>query len=395
MKILAVSELNLDVGDGSTTHFLELLANLSKSNEVKVLVPKAGKSSAKSGLNIEYVKAFAPIYADRSAKLFYIAKIIFFISYQFFLFFKMLNISKREKIDVIYNRQGMLSASIVLSSKIMQKPMVTELNGILSDELRIVGVPHAFIKMLTFFEGINLRNSSAIITVTEPIKKAIRDEYGLEISIFVIPNGANVNLFHPMESKATREELKLDVDGHYVTFVGYLTKWQGLEQLIEVSPIILEKYNDAKFLIIGEGEWRKKLEEDVRSKGLEKSWMFIGNVPYEKVPLYINASDVFVIPKMPMKSDFSPLKLFEALSCGKPVIVTRTEGMKFVEDMNVGFCVDPFNVNEIAQAVFALLENIELAEGMGKKGRELVLKNFSWEKIAKDVENILKTVATN
>lgn len=394
MKILAVSELDLDVRDGSTTHFLELLTHLSKSNDVKALVPRTGKSSVKSGLNIEHVRAFTPKYADRSAKLFYIAKIIFFISYQFFLFFKILNISKKEKVEVIYSRQGMLSVSVILSSKILKRPLVTELNGILSDELKIVGVPLAFIKTLTFFEGLSLRNSSAIIAVTEPIKRAIRDEYDLRIPIFVTSNGANVDLFRPMESKAAREELSLDVDRHYITFVGYLTKWQGLEQLIEVAPIILERFGDTKFLIVGEGEWKKKLEEDVKSKGLEKSWMFVGNVPYDKVPLYINASDVFVIPKTPMRSDFSPLKLYEALSCGKPVIVTKTEGMKFVEDMKVGFCVDPFNVNEMSQAMFALLENAELAEGMGKKGRELILKNFSWEKIARNVEDILKSAAT-
>lgn len=396
MKILAVSELNLDVRDGSTTHFLELLTHLSKSNEVKALVPKAGKSSIRSELNIEYVRAFTPKYTDRSAKLFYIAKIIFFMSYQFFLFFKILNISKREKVDVIYSRQGMLSLSQLLASKITGEPLISEVNGILSEELKIVGVPVFFIKFLKRFEQMTLKGSKRVITVAEPIRNFLQADYHLNQPIHVIPNGANVELFRPLDKDSCKRELSLKYENQYVCYVGYLVPWQGVDYLIKAASLVLRKVPEARFLIVGDGSMKEELEGMVEDLKLDDHFIFTNSVPYEDVAKYINASDVCVAPFIRKRNEvtgLSPIKIYEYLACEKPVVASNIKGVgDFLTVIGIGIAVEPENKDDLAEGIIRFLCDDELRVDMGRRGREIMIEEFSWEKIVRSVEDVLKSI---
>jgi glycosyltransferase involved in cell wall biosynthesis len=396
MRILAVSELDLNTRDGSTTHFLELFRHLSESCKVRILVPDFG-GEIHEKLDIEYARTLKPQYANRDSKLFFVAKILFFLSYQFSLFFRIVKIAKKDGIDIIYSRQGMLSVSQFLAAKFSGIPLVSEVNGILSEELRMVGVPALFVKYFKRFERIVLRHSRGVITVSEPIKSFLRTEYSLEQPIHIVPNGSNVDLFRPLDKEACRNELNLETEGKYVGYVGYLAPWQGVDYLVRAAPFVLKEIPSAKILIIGDGPSRRELESTTKDLKLENNVIFSGSVAYGDVVRYINACDVCVAPFLRRRNEItglSPIKIYEYLACERPVVATDIRGVgDFLVETNTGIAVEPENETELAKGIMALLRDEELGKNMGMKGREVVVKNHSWSVISRKVKEVLEGVA--
>jgi len=76
------------------------------------------------------------------------------------------------------------------------------------------------------------------------------------------------------------------------------------------------------------------------------------------VPEYINASNVCVVPKIPLKSGHSPLKLYEYMACGKPVVASRISGFEILEQNNAGILVEPENPEKLAKAILKLLKRL-------------------------------------
>ena len=123
-------------------------------------------------------------------------------------------------------------------------------------------------------------------------------------------------------------------------------------------------------------------------------FIFTGTVPYEKVPQYINSSDICVVPKKPIKC--SPLKLYEYMACGKPVIASDIEGVReILVESKSGICVPPESPHELAQATIGLLRDTKARESMGKNGRRHIVENRSWESVARKVFEVCQMVVQN
>ncbi len=191
-----------------------------------------------------------------------------------------------------------------------------------------------------------------------------------------------------MDKEKVKEGLNLDRSIHYVCFVGNLAPWQGVEYLIMASPLILKEVPNTRFLIIGDGVMKKKLVEMVKELNLDNNFIFTGAVDYELVPKYINASDVCVAPKRPLKSGYSPLKLYEYIACGKPIVASRISGFEILEQQKAGILVEPENPLELAKAVLKFLKDEKIREEMGKNGREYVVEYHSWEVVARRVAEV-------
>jgi len=112
------------------------------------------------------------------------------------------------------------------------------------------------------------------------------------------------------------------------------------------------------------------------------------------VPLFINSSDICIIPRPPIKG--SPLKLYEYMACGKPIVASDIDGIReILEESKSGVCVIPKDPNELAKAVVSLLQDRESREKMARNGRRYILENRSWESVAVKVFEVCQRVAEN
>ena len=384
MKIDMLYDVRLEGKEGQsagTTHTIELFENLKEvGNEVHLFVPRSKDVAAYKQPGIVYLPTLnIPLLRD--------------VSYQLvLLFYYLLYQIKRTKPDFIYSRFSLFTISPLILSKFLNIPYIVEMNGGGIDELKLSGGSMLMLQIFKVSEKLNYKHAKKIVTVTIGIKETIKESYDIpDEKISVIENGANTNLFRPMDITKTRKKLNFDRDANYVCFIGNLAPWQGVEFLIQSAPMILKDSPHTKFLIIGEGRMKEELVELADKTGVSDKFIFTGVVPYEEVPMYINASDVCVVPKKPLGSGYSPLKLYEYMACGEPIVASRISGFEILEQQNTGILVEPENPEELAKAIIKLLKDEKLREEMGKNGREYVVKNRSWESVAERVAEVCES----
>ncbi|MCK4735512.1 MAG: glycosyltransferase family 4 protein [Methanophagales archaeon] len=380
MEIHMLYEIQLEGKKGQnacTTHTIELFEKLKKiENEVNLFVPKPKDTSLYKQLGILYLPLNIPLIGGASYQL---VLLFYYLLYQI----------KHRKPDVIHSRISLFTISPMILSKLIRVPYIVEINGLLIGEQKLSNTSRLIIQISKVIERFNYKHATKLVAVTQGIKEGIMELYNIpDEKIVVIENGANTDLFKPMDISKARKGLKFDQDANYICFVGHLVPWQGVEYLIQSAPLILKEIANLRFLIVGDGPKKKELVELAEKTGVSDDLIFTGAVPYEEVPKYINASDVCVAPFIRARNErigLSPLKIYEYLACEKSIVSSRIPNLEFIEEQNAGILVEPENPEELAKAIIKLLKDEKLREEMGKNGREYVVKNHSWESVARRV----------
>lgn len=307
--------------------------------------------------------------------------------YQVMLLLYLFSYCWRYHPDILYSRHSLFSFTPPVIAKILRIPLIVEMNGLIMDEIHVAKNSHFEMIVAKWSETINCTAAWRIVAVTHSIKTTLEGRYQRD-DILVIPNGANTALFRPMDMEISRTYLSLDTHARYVCFVGNLAAWQGVEYIVRAAPDVLRVHPDIRFLIVGDGTLKNELIELTRQYHVSGAFIFTGSVVYDNVPLYINASEICLVPKKPIQSGYSPLKLYEYMACSKPVIATRTDGFEILENVQAGILINPENSGEIQNAICTLIENSSLREQMGARGRAYVEKNHSWSRVAQKVYRV-------
>jgi glycosyltransferase involved in cell wall biosynthesis len=369
MKIfICLPDTNLKIQIGNTIHIKELAENLSKMAEVDVLTT----SDRLASVRIPFMTTLIHTIPD---------------------IIKAAVLVHKKRPDLLYSRESLFTFPL---AKLFRIPLIVEVNGLFFDEWRLTkasGIKKWTGYILCSLHEKTYKYADHLIAVTANIKGALQSKYKIDPKkITVVENGANIELFRPMDIKEARGILGLSQDYHYVCFIGSLIQWQGVEFLVSASPAILKRYPNTSFLIVGNGPTYYSLIDLAGRLGVSSNFIFTGTVPYERVPLYINASDICVVPKRAMSSGYSPLKLYEYMACGKPVIASRISGFEVLEECNAGLLVNPEDLQEFAGAINSLLADPQLRILQGENGRRQVVENRSWKIVAGKVYAVCRMV---
>jgi glycosyltransferase involved in cell wall biosynthesis len=160
-----------------------------------------------------------------------------------------------------------------------------------------------------------------------------------------------------------------------------------------MAPSLLKEMCQITFLVVGDGPMREDLEAAVKRGGLRNHFVFTGMMNYEKIPIYINMADLCVLPKRRLKSGYSPLKLYEYMACGKPIIASRVGGLDFIEKEGVGRLVEPEDAKSLKLAILDLLQDPQERVLMGEKGVQMARERFNWEDKVREIDHILDRLA--
>ncbi|MFP4002053.1 MAG: glycosyltransferase family 4 protein, partial [Thermoplasmata archaeon] len=206
----------------------------------------------------------------------------------------------------------------------------------------------------------------------------------------IIPNAVDSERFHPSNDGGwVRDELGIG-DKKLITYVGRIVYHKGLEYFVRAAKHLRDQ--NVQFILVGTGEFRSELERIIEREELEDTVMFAGRVPNEDLPNYYAATDIFVLPSVSRLEAFGIVAL-EAMSSEVPVIVSDIPGVReVIVEGKHGLLAEPMNSEDIAGKIRTLLENPDMAERMGKKGRERVEEKFTWQKVAEDIESVYKSI---
>lgn len=369
---------------GNRIHVQELAENLSRLGNEVMLFSQLRKWPYETKVVLKPSDGFTKL-----PRLRLLVPLIYslFLIYALFLVFS----RSIKQPDIVYTRGSPLTSAFVFA-KLMRRPLIVEVNGLRRDEYRLSSkgsLPLGIRLYLWAYER-EILWSNHIIAVTPGIKRSLEAELGVRSDrITVIPNGANTDLFRPMDTHHARSELGLPDDYRYVCFVGHLTAWQGVENLIRGVPMILGKFPKTQIIIVGDGPMKAELLTLAKDVGVLDKTMFTGNVPYEKVPYYINASDVCVAPFVYARNEkigLSPLKLYDYLACGKVVVGSDITGIsETLRAANAGIVVKPEDPTALAEATIELFQDDKLRKQMGENSRRYVIENHSWASTAEKV----------
>jgi glycosyltransferase involved in cell wall biosynthesis len=196
--------------------------------------------------------------------------------------------------------------------------------------------------------------------------------------IHVVSNGVDTGLFSPRRrDEGLRKRLGLG-EAPTIISIRNLRPLYDVETFIRAMPIVLAKFPEARFIIGGEGEQRRYLENLARSLRVEKHVIFTGWIPHEEVPKYLASSDIYVSTAL---SDTLQVSLLEARACGLAPVVTDLPALRdVVQDGADGFLIPVKGPDELAERIIRLLRDDGLRRHFGELGRKLVMEAAEYKK---------------
>lgn len=209
-----------------------------------------------------------------------------------------------------------------------------------------------------------------------------------------LPPGVDLTRFTPgIKSVELQKKWGID-DAPVIVSIGRLVARKGSDQLIKAMPDVLQRFPKSKLLLVGTGNYQKRLEKLVRNLKVQDSVIFAGRVEHELLPDYYRLGDIFAAP---CRSRYGGLEVeglgivyLEASACGVPVIAGKSGGAPdAVLDGKTGLLVDGRDHREVGAAVIKLLSDRPLRQKMGVDGRVWMEQLWSWEGIGARFEEII------
>jgi len=318
------------------------------------------------------------------------------IMYEFMLFFCSLYILLKNRCDIVYVRT-MNSFIPLFISIFTSSPLIIEINdNPYRDYGQLKIGPNSNLKLLInrLIDKINFRFCNKICAVSDKVKQEMQkiDKISAD-KIAVIQSGANTDLFIPMDKNKCRLNIGLHPDKRYVGFVGNYTKSYDHDSIIDSAPIVIEQFPDVRFLIVGNGEWKAKMLPKINKRSLTEYFILCGYVLYKDVPKYICSMDVCLSPFTKSWGDSQSVKIFDCLSCGRPVVTNRFGSTAdYLEEGNCIIFVPPEDPQRLAAAIIKLLSNPKKMEKMGSNGRKFIVERYRRKFVAEKVVEIAKKI---
>lgn len=283
--------------------------------------------------------------------------------------------------DVVYYR-WMDSPHALILAKLLRARCVCEVNGEPVPEW--AGEREGLVRATRhWLARWALSRCDRVVVLTEGLKDLLVRRYAVSAErIAVLPSGTDTQLFVPRDAAACRRELGLPPDLPCIGFVGSFYRYQGLQCLLDAMVMVKQACPSAQLLMVGDGEAAAELKEQAQRAGLAASIRWSGRMPYDHVPLFIGAMTVCVAPFRADRGETSPVKIFDYLACGRPVVASAIPCVEATFGRGSGVeLVPPDDPTVLAHAVIALLRDSARCGALGEQGRRFVEHQFSWAHI--------------
>ncbi|GBD96427.1 MAG TPA: glycosyltransferase family 1 protein [Nitrospirae bacterium] len=287
-----------------------------------------------------------------------------------------LDLIKTENIDIINTHSGKDTLLAGIAGRLSaRKPL-------------IVRTRHLALPITSRFTYRYL--SHRIVTVSEYVRQYLIGEGIPEKQVTAVPTCVDLTKFDPEKTKENlREDMGVERDTPLVGTVSILRRKKGHHILIDAIPLILKKVPDAVFVFAGNGPQKQNILNKIKSLGLENKVFMLGL--RNDVPAILKSIDLFVLPTF---QEALGTSFLEAMAMGKPVVGTNVGGVgEVIKNGLNGFLIEPDSPRAVAEAIIKLLEDKESAKKMGIEGRKMVERNFSVEKMCREMLDLYSSLS--
>lgn len=197
-----------------------------------------------------------------------------------------------------------------------------------------------------------------------------------------VPRSKMRKHYHAVDCEKFKPK-KIRKKGKIITFIGRLDPFKGIEIFIKSIPDICRRYDNVKFLLVGDGPLRAELEALVENLGIKTKVKFIGSVPHSKIPYYINLSDCLVFPDVRAfeNRDYFNLAMSEAMACGALYLSSSYPRKEW--KCKTWIPIEKPEPSEISTKLLKVLQAPKQYDKIRKNARKVALEYFNWAKVVK------------
>ena len=298
--------------------------------------------------------------------------------------------------DVVYERASLFGIAGLTFAREMGVPHLLELNAPLVDEQQRYRQGGALRELADTSEAWLLAGTDAVLAVSAPLADHVVARGVDRARVHVVANGVDTARFRPGSDDGVRGRYGLGA-GPVLGFVGGLRPWHGVETVPRAIAALTARHPGVQALIVGDGPLAAEIRREVARLGLDGRVTLTGAVPHDEVPAHIRACDVALAP-YPAASHtfyFSPLKVYEYMACGVPVVGARLGQLAdVVEDGVTGRLYPAGDTDALVEACHDLLARPAEARRMGARAAEVIATHHTWGHNARRVAALAATLGT-
>jgi glycosyltransferase involved in cell wall biosynthesis len=242
-----------------------------------------------------------------------------------------------------------------------------------------------------FFQKRAFRRANAVLVLTRYMRDFFVKELGVPAEkVHVVPDAVDVEAFSCTENEQKKKDLRreMGVPGgqQLVMYSGQLYRWKGVYTLAESDRYTAD---NVSIVFLGGSE---DDQHALSSEFKDSSIVFSGKKPHSHVPQYLCAADVLVIPNESesriSKYDTSPMKLFEYMATGKPIVASDLPSIREVLDERTATFFEPGNAQDLAAKIAYVKQNPEEAARKARNAFQEV-QQYSWERRGEKISHII------
>lgn len=285
--------------------------------------------------------------------------------------------------EIVYERLALFGTAGMLLADTCAATHVVEVNALLSREEKQWRGLH-LAKLAEKRERMALDHAALRVAVSREVAAQV-DQVSPHRRTVVVPNGVERELFGQLpERSVARERLGLPADRYIVGFTGALRPWHGLDVALRALALLDDRHEVA---IAGEGPLRAELEALAASLGITHRVHWLGRVPHSYIPQVLAALDIAVAPYPELTTfSFSPLKLYEYLASGTPVVASAIGQVSEILGAGaLGALTTPGDPVELAGAIRRITDDQRPARERATAARAVALADHGWENRAVEI----------
>ena len=284
-------------------------------------------------------------------------------------------IASQNEFDVIHAHDWLTYAAGIAAKKKTGKPLVVHVHATEFDRSGD-NVNEAVYNL----EREGMMEADVVVTVSNLTRDIVVNRYHIDPSkVITVHNAVDFKSFKNINiERGIKEKI--------VTFLGRITYQKGPEYFIEAANKVLKHYPNVRFVMAGSGDLMNRSVMRIAKLRIGSKFHFTGFLTGDDVKKMFAYSDVYVMPSVSEPFGISPL---EAMQSGVPTIISKQSGV--AEVLSHAIKVDFWDVDALADAIYALLAYPGLSEFVAKKGFDEV-NTLKWENAATKLKEIYQTL---
>ena len=281
--------------------------------------------------------------------------------------------------DVVHSHEEGVVAGVLLA-KLMKVPHLYDMHSSLPQQLSNFDFSRSRILngIFSSIEKMAVRCSRVVVVICPYLKEVVR-AIDPDATIVLIENapGASDSSPSKVTGSSVRRKLGLSDSTALVLYTGTFEAYQGLDLLLASARLVIKEEPNTKFLLVGgRADQVNRVKKQAQKAGVEASMVFTGQLLSKEIPAFLDSADVLVSPRSTGWN--TPLKIYQYLRSGKPIVATRllTHTQVLNDDIAVLTGATP---EEYAEGLIRVIRNPSYGREIGKRAKDLAETKYTYE----------------